>query len=101
MARWLSKETGFTYRLPTEAEWEYAARAGKKGDTYWGSQSDSQCQYENLMDFNEKENKPFFQCTDGYIYTAPTGNFNANAFGLYDMLGNVLEFTMDCFNEKL
>lgn len=100
MARWLSKETGFTYRLPTEAEWEYAARANKKGDTYWGSQSDSQCQYENLMDFNEKENKPFFQCTDGYIYTAPTGHFNANAFGLYDMLGNVLEFTMDCFNEN-
>jgi len=99
-ARWLSKQTGHTYRLPTESEWEYAARAGKKGVTYWGSKFDNKCQYENLMDYDEKKGKTFFLCTDGYTYTAPTGNFITNAFGLYDMLGNVLEFTMDCFNEN-
>ena len=99
-AKWLSKQTGQTYRLPSEAEWEYAARAGKKGDTYWGNKSDNQCQYENLMDYNDKEGKTYFQCTDGYTYTAPVASFNANAFGLYDMLGNVLELTQDCFNDN-
>ncbi|MBL1141510.1 MAG: SUMF1/EgtB/PvdO family nonheme iron enzyme [Proteobacteria bacterium] len=99
-ARWLSKQTGHNYRLPSEAEWEYAARAGKKGENYWGSVYDEKCQYENLMDYDEKNNKTFFQCTDGYTYTAPAANFNANAFGLYDVLGNVLELTLDCFNEN-
>jgi len=97
--KWLTKQTGKTYRLPSEAEWEFAARAGSKRSTYWGSEWDRKCEYENLMDYNDKEDKPFYACTDGYTYTSPTGSFNSNAYGLYDMLGNVLELVVDCFSE--
>lgn len=102
---WLSKTTGKSYRLPSEAEWEYAARAGKQTVRHWGDSRDEACRYGNVADltYGAAENASatrIFLCTDGFVYTSPVGKFDANAFGLYDMLGNVQEWTADCFNMK-
>ncbi len=77
--QWLSQKIGKQYRLPTEAEWEYAARAGSTGDYYWGKE-----------DFNK-----FVWSTENSA-TSPVGQLIANKFGLYDMSGNVYEWTQDC-----
>lgn len=104
--RWLSGETGKHYRLPSEAEWEYAARAGTDTMRYWGSdQHDTEaCAYANAADLTLKNLYPgdwgFFDCRDGYMFTAPVGSFGANGSGLYDILGNVSEWTEDCYNES-
>lgn len=90
--RWLSRETGHRYRLLTEAEWEYVARAGTRTARYWGESGSEQCRYENGSD----DTAP---CPDGYEHTAPVGSFQPNAFGLYDVLGNAWEWTQDCWNE--
>jgi len=100
-ASWLSKVTGQIYRLPSEAEWEYAARAGTKTARYWGDGDKDQCSYANGADktWHSKYPKdPGFNpsCDDGYAFTAPVGTYKPNAFGLYDMLGNGWELTQDC-----
>jgi formylglycine-generating enzyme required for sulfatase activity len=99
-AAWLSKLTGQTYRLPSEAEWEYAARAGTKTARYWGESADQQCSYANGADQTYHKEVPddpgFAGCNDGYFRTAPVGKFKPNAFGLYDMLGNAWQITQDC-----
>src|SRR5262249_33933509 len=89
---WLSKETGKSYRLLTEAEWEYAARAGSTTDYSWG-------------DDIRKGGKVMANCYGcgsewGNHKTAPVGSFAANAFGLYDMHGNVWELVEDCWREN-
>ena len=99
---WLSSQTGQRYRLPTEAEWEYAARAGTSTARYWGNNPDQGCDYANAADLKGQTlftGWTVMQCQDGYIYTAPVGAYQPNAFGLYDMLGNVLEWTCSAYDE--
>jgi formylglycine-generating enzyme required for sulfatase activity len=95
-AQWLSQQTGQSYRLPTEAEWEYSARATTKTARYWGNNPNKGCRYGNIRDETLKQEKKWsniHHCTDGYVYTAPVGQFQPNAFGLFDMLGNAWEWT--------
>lgn len=98
---WLGKETGKDYRLASEAEWEYAARAGTTSARFWGDDPNQACRYANVADqrANEKHSTwTIHQCDDSFAETAPVGSFAPNAFGLYDMIGNVWEWTRDCWN---
>jgi formylglycine-generating enzyme required for sulfatase activity len=98
---WLVRKTGKSYRLLTEAEWEYAARAGSITRFYFGSNEKDLCDYANVADRIGKEiyaDWIIADCRDGYVNTAPVGSFKPNAFGLYDMHGNVLEWVQDCWN---
>ena len=90
----LSQETGASYRLPSESEWEYAVRAGTTTRRYWGDSSSAQCEYANGWE-------AVASCDDGWVNTAPAGSFKANAFGLFDMLGNVSEWTADCYSRDV
>ena len=106
---WLSDETGQQYRLLSEAEWEYVARAGTRTARYWGGSRSGQCRYANGFDqdFATTERgrrlTEFFEpapCSDGYAdRTAPVGALQPNRFGLHDVLGNVWEWTEDCWND--
>jgi formylglycine-generating enzyme required for sulfatase activity len=102
-ADWLSQKTGRQYRLPSEAEWEYAARAGKKTAWPWGNDvGKNGCKSVNAMDASGHRQYPInepMQCDDGFVTTAPAGSFPANAWGLYDMLGNVWELVSDCWHD--
>ena len=101
---WLSELTGHDYRLLSEAEWEYAARSGTVTARHWGDGESSQCGYGNGADAAlrgisaGRGRSAAVPCLDGYAQTAPVGSFDANGFGLHDMLGNVWEWTQDCWN---
>jgi formylglycine-generating enzyme required for sulfatase activity len=101
--RWLSNTTGKNYRLPSEAEWEYAERAGSTTAFYWGDEAKDACAHENVGDeaYGQKYavSAPI-PCNDGYSDIAPVGSFKPNAFGLYDMAGNVFDQLADCWNEN-
>ena len=95
-AAWLSGETGQAYRLLSEAEWEYVARAGTRTARYWGEREGGQCGYANGT--GSSTNFDGRTCHDGYARTAPVRSYEANGFGLYDVLGNVWEWVQDCWN---
>ena len=91
---WLNGKTGGNFHLPSEAEWEYAARAGTKTKYPWGDQASHE--YANYG--TDDCCGGLAQGQDRWVNTAPVGQFPANAFGLYDMHGNVWEWTQDCWN---
>ena len=100
MARWLSQREGVTYRLPTEAEWEYACRAGSRHRYSASDDPASLLTTANTFDADAARNWPRWQSqalpgSDGFAFTAPVGSYPANAFGLQDMLGNAWEWTSD------
>ena len=106
--KWLSAKSGRAYRLPSEVEWEYAARGGSAAARYWGDDPNRACSYANVGDRSleripgvDVTNKVvgINNCNDGYAFTAPVASFSPNAFGLHDMIGNVFELTEDCWNQ--
>ena len=104
LARWLSAQDGRTYRLPTEAEWEYACRAGSNRRYQHGNEPEGLLRAGNTFDQDAAANWPAWReralpGRDGHAFTAPVGSFAPNAFGLHDMHGNVWEWVSDWYGE--
>lgn len=118
-AAWLSRKTGHRYRLPSEAEWEYAVRAGETSIFFWGTAENDLCSYANGGDPTLLRALPkmhdviakalqegdagarFVTCNDGFAFTAPARSYRPNHLGLYDMIGNVWEWVEDCWSEAM
>ena len=104
--QWLKGVTGNDYRLPSETEWEYAARGRTNVSRYWGIERSNACTFANIAGTELPKTQHWrnkvalFDCSDGFTHTAPAGSFEANAFLLYDRLGNVQEWVEDCWSEN-
>ena len=97
---WLAQMTGQPYRLASESEWEYAARAGTMGTYTWGDDPNGGCAVANHYDqagYSPKRTFVPAECDDGFAMVAPVGSLAPNPFGLYDMTGNVWEWVEDCY----
>jgi formylglycine-generating enzyme required for sulfatase activity/CheY-like chemotaxis protein/predicted Ser/Thr protein kinase len=103
-AAWLTRHTGRDYRLPTEAAWEYAARSRVAAERFWGDKPELQCRYANGADTAMKAAPgariAVANCDDGYARLVSTGSLQPNYYDLYDMLGNVWEWTQDCWRDS-
>lgn len=97
-AAWLSQKTGQAYGLPSESQWEYAARAGEESD-WLGGDPRAICEYGNIAGSESGLRWQHPGCADpAALETLPVGSLRANAFGLHDVIGNVAEWTLDCLN---
>jgi len=99
-AKWLSQMTGRSYRLLSEAEWEYAARGGSTSTYSFGELNEDVCAFGNVADLTLKARRPSSRtvaCNDGFYVVAPVGSYKVNPFGLQDMHGNASEWTTDCY----
>jgi len=102
---WLSRKEEKSYRLPTEAEWEYACRSGSSTVYHWGDDNKDGNSYCNVFDQTAKEKSSVYLLgrlywRDGYANTSPVRSFKSNAFGLYDIAGNVWEWCSDWYGEE-
>jgi formylglycine-generating enzyme required for sulfatase activity len=98
--QWLSFKEGKSYRLPTEAEWEFACRAGTSTRYYSGDDPETLAKVGNVADAAFKASFPnlsTIKAGDGYVFTAPVASFQPNAFGLYDMHGNAWQWCADWY----
>jgi formylglycine-generating enzyme required for sulfatase activity len=101
--KWLSGKSGREVRLPTEAEWEYACRAGSRTRYATGDDAASLKGHANIADASAKARFPGWtteEFDDGSVFTAAAGSFPANAFGLKDMVGNVYEWCGDGYDAR-
>ena len=102
---WLSQKEGATYRLPTEAEWEYACRAGTTTLFQHGDDPEGLANVGNTADhstmgvWNDGEKRDRIRASDGFVFSAPVGMYKANGFGIHDMHGNVWEWCSDWFRQ--
>ena len=97
---WLNAETRGGYRLLTESEWEFLARAGSTTTYPWGDDVNAGCAYMNGADATARAayaDWPTADCNDGALKSSPVGMYQPNAFGLYDMIGNLADWVQDCY----
>lgn len=104
--KWLNEQSApGQYRLLSESEWEYAARAGSTTTYWWGDDEDDFCEVTNGVDQMAQSRFPNWpragNCSDGFVFTAPVGHYQSpNAFGAEDMVGNVWEWVSDCYADS-